>query len=133
MDTLTIGSQLMNKEIATAIASEISKQVIAANNNNFGSPSQWIFLAINIVILALLIPMFKKYFSDMEKKINDNHVAILTALDKKKDQFACDLEHKKHDTLHQLKDEANREAHARLEKDLNGYGARLEKALKREE
>jgi len=127
MDTLTIGSQLMNKEIATAIASEISKQVIAANNNNFGSPSQWIFLAINIIIIAMLIPMFKKYFSDMENRIERNHSEILNALDKKKDRSICEVEHEKHTTLHELKDEANNQAHERLEKDINGLGVKLSK------
>jgi predicted Holliday junction resolvase-like endonuclease len=123
MDTLTIGNQLMAKEIA----SEIAKQVAAANHDNFGSPSQWIFLAINIIIIAMLIPMFKKYFSDMENRIERNHSEILNALDKKKDRSICEVEHEKHTTLHELKDEANNQAHERLEKDINGLGIKVSK------
>lgn len=132
MDTLTIGNQLMAKEIA----SEIAKQLASANHDNFGTPAQWIFLAIQIFIVILLIPMVKKYFASLETKIDknydsleskikDNHKEVLLVLEGKKTAKECVLEHEKHNLQHDFEQKINAGEHAQLKNDINGFGSRL--------
>lgn len=122
--------------MAKEIASEIAKQIAATNHENFGTPAQWIFLAIQIFIVILLVPMVKKYFSSLEikisenycsleSKIKDNHKEVLAVLEGKKTARECSLEHEKHTLQHQFEQQINTGEHVQIKNDINGFGSRL--------